>query len=83
MRLVGSDLAAGMRPQHTMPGGAFHVPRLRESGAYALLGTRKWSGVIPADVEAGDPAALMAAYPAMRGAIAAFTHHAPAGTGSG
>jgi predicted cupin superfamily sugar epimerase len=82
MRLDGSDLAAGMRPQLTIPGGTFHVSRLRTGGAYALLGTSEWPGVEPPDVEVSDPEALMVAYPAMREQIAAFTHHA-SGTGHG
>jgi hypothetical protein len=65
-----------MRPQLTIPGGTFHVSRLRDGGTYALLGTSEWPGVEPPDVEVGDPAALTAAYPTMREKIAAFTHYA-------
>ncbi len=76
VRLVGSDLAAGMRPQLTIPGGTFHVSRLRAGGAYALLGTSEWPGVEPPDVEVGDPEALKAAFPAMREQIEAFAYAA-------
>ena len=76
LRLVGSDLRAGMRPQLFIPGGTFHVSR-DASGpgtrvGYALLGTSEWVGVEPADVEAGDRDRLVALYPAMAEAIVEF-----------
>src|SRR5215831_11862796 len=40
VRVVGSDLAVGMRPQLQVPGGTFHAGRVRGgSSGYALLGT--------------------------------------------
>lgn len=78
VRVVGSDLAGGMRPQLTIPGGTFHVSRLRAGAAYALLGTSEWPGVEPPDVEVGDPAVLATRYPAMRDQIADFARHTPA-----
>jgi uncharacterized protein len=70
---VGSDLRAGMRPQLFIPGGTFHVGRLRVGAHYALLATTEWPAVEPADVELGDREGLSAAYPAMRDEIALFT----------
>ena len=32
LAVVGSDLAAGMRPQFLIPGGAWHVSRLKAAG---------------------------------------------------
>jgi hypothetical protein len=46
------------------------------------MGTTAWPSVTPADLELGDPAALMATHPAVRDQIEAFTHH-PSATGSG
>jgi predicted cupin superfamily sugar epimerase len=71
--IIGSDLAAGMRPQLFIPGSTFHVSRLRAGASYALLGTSEWPGVEPPDVELGDPDQLAQAYPAQRQAIAEFT----------
>jgi uncharacterized protein len=73
VRVVGSDLAAGMRPQLLIPGGTFHAGRVRSGSGYALLGTSVWARAEPADVEMGDPAKLTAAFPAARAEIAAFT----------
>ena len=69
---IGAEIAAGMRPQLLIPGGTFHVSRVRPSGAYALLATSEWPGVEPSDVEEGDPATLMDKFPAMREQIATF-----------
>jgi len=71
VRVVGSDLAAGMRPQLLIPGGTFHAARVR--AGYALLGTSVWARADPSDVEIGDPVRLRAAYPAAATEIAAFT----------
>jgi predicted cupin superfamily sugar epimerase len=63
-RVVGSDLAAGMRPQLLIPGGTFHAGRVRGDVGYALLGTSIWARAEPADVELGDAEQLMLTYPA-------------------
>ncbi len=72
LRLVGPDLAAGMRPQLLVPGGAFHAGRVRPGGDYALLGTSVWSRAEPSDLETGDAGRLTAAYPSASAAIASF-----------
>jgi predicted cupin superfamily sugar epimerase len=72
MRIVGSDLAAGMRPQLLIPGGTFHAAKVASGAEYALLGTSVWARAEPEDVEIGDPAKLVGAYPAAREAIARF-----------
>ena len=69
---VGSDLRAGMRPQLFIPGGTFHMARLQPGGTLALLGSTEWPGVDPPDVEIGDRAKLIAAFPAWRAQIEAF-----------
>jgi len=70
---VGDDLKAGMRPELFIPGGTFHVSRLGAAARWALLSATAWPGVEPPDIEQGDPAKLMAAYPELREAIDAFT----------
>jgi uncharacterized protein len=69
---VGADLAAGMRPQLFIPGGTFHVSRVRPGGAYALLGTSAWPAPAPADFELGDRDALLAAHPSLAETVRAF-----------
>ena len=74
VRVVGSDLAAGMRPQLLIPGATFHAGRVRPGGVgYALLGTSVWARADPADVEIGDPVKLRANDPSAAAAIAEFT----------
>jgi predicted cupin superfamily sugar epimerase len=73
VRVVGSDLAARMRPQLLIPGGTFHAGRVRGDIGYALLGTSVWARAEPADVELGEPEQLQAAYPAARNAISEFS----------
>jgi predicted cupin superfamily sugar epimerase len=72
VRTVGSDLAAGMRPQLFVPGGTFHAARVTTSGGFALLGTSVWLRAEPADVELGDAAELMAEYPAAKDQVTSF-----------
>lgn len=72
VRLVGGDLAAGMRPQLFIPGGTFHTARVGVGGDYSLLGTSVWLRADPADVELGSAEVLAAKYPAARDQIAAF-----------
>jgi predicted cupin superfamily sugar epimerase len=73
VRVVGPDLAAGMRPQLLIPGGTFHAGRVPPGAGFSLLGTSVWARAEPADVEAGNAAELIASYPAAREAITAFT----------
>jgi predicted cupin superfamily sugar epimerase len=62
---LGPDLIAGQRPQVVVPRGVWQGSRLRDGGRFALLGTTMAPGFDFADYEAGDPAALAAAYPAV------------------
>ena len=73
MRVVGPDLAAGMRPQLLIPGGTFHAGRVAPGGGYALLGTSVWARAEPSDVEMGDAQALAAAYPTAKAHIIELT----------
>jgi len=72
VKVVGTDLVAGMRPQLFIPGGTFHVSRLQSGGSYSLLSTSEWPGVEPPDVEIGNPEELMETYPAFREQIRTF-----------
>jgi predicted cupin superfamily sugar epimerase len=72
LAMVGGDLRAGMRPQVFIPGGAFHVARLRKGGEFALLGSTEWPGVDPSDVERGDYVRLSAQFPDWRSELEAF-----------
>ena len=72
LRVIGPDLAAGMRPQLFIPGGTFHCARVRDGGEYALLATSVWIRAEPSDVEMGDVEKLSAAYPAAKADIASF-----------
>ncbi len=72
--VVGSELAAGRRPQLFIPGDTFHVSRLLRGGSYALLGTTAWPGVEPQDVEElGNSDELIKAFPAFQDEIKSFT----------
>jgi predicted cupin superfamily sugar epimerase len=75
---VGSDLAAGLRPQLLIPGQTWHVSRLHESGEYALLATTEWPGVEPPDVEVGDPTRLIDEFPSLAAEIREFSRGAGA-----
>lgn len=72
VRVVGNDLAAGMRPQLLVPANTFHAGRIHAGGAFALLGTSVWLRAEPSDVEMGKADALAAAYPDARSEIASF-----------
>jgi predicted cupin superfamily sugar epimerase len=73
VQTIGTDLAAGQRPQLLVPGGTFHVSRVQPGGSFAFMGTTAWPAPHPPDFELGDPARLTAAYPALREQIQAFT----------
>lgn len=70
---LGTDLAAGQRPQVLVPGGVWQGARLLPGGNVALLGTTMAPGFEFRDYEPGDRAALVAAYPAFRDRILRLT----------
>lgn len=77
IKFVGDDLGAGFRPQLLIPGETFHASRLQKGSAataFALLGTTEWPGFESSDLELGEPAKLIAAYPSLSHAIKEFTH---------
>ncbi len=73
VQVLGTDLAAGMRPQVVVPRGVWQGTRLIAGGHMALLGTTVSPGFDPEDYEQGERNALVATYPAFREGILALT----------
>jgi uncharacterized protein len=61
--LLGSDITAGMRLQHMVPGGTWQGARLAPGGKFALLGTTMAPGFARQDYEHGSRETLSAKYP--------------------
>jgi predicted cupin superfamily sugar epimerase len=70
---LGTDLAAGERPQVLVPRGIWQGSRLAPGGQVALLGTTVAPGFDPADFELGARAALRSAWPHFADRIDALT----------
>jgi predicted cupin superfamily sugar epimerase len=60
---IGTDLAAGQRPQLVVPHGVWQGSHLAPGGAFALLGCTVAPAFDFADYEGADRAALIRAYP--------------------
>ena len=75
---VGADATAATKPQLLIPGGTWHVSRLKEGGEYALLATTEWPGVEPADVEVADVEALATSHPSLAREVRDFGGHSEA-----
>jgi predicted cupin superfamily sugar epimerase len=67
--ILGQDLAAGQRLQHSVLRGVWQGCRVLHGGTYALLGTTVAPGFEAEDFELGDARVLAAAYPAFAGLI--------------
>jgi predicted cupin superfamily sugar epimerase len=61
--VMGTDIAAGMHPQHIVPGGFWQGARLRSGGKFALLGTTMAPGFDYADYESGKRDQLLERFP--------------------
>ncbi|MEM7676725.1 MAG: cupin domain-containing protein [Myxococcota bacterium] len=70
--ILGSDLAAGHLPQHTVPDGVWQGSRLVGTGCVALMGTTMYPGFSLEDFEAA-PKALERDYPQHAALIRALT----------
>jgi predicted cupin superfamily sugar epimerase len=70
--IVGPDLRAGHRLQLFIPGSTFHTARVIGERRWFLGASTEWPGVIPADVELGQPDQLSAAFPAVAEAVRSF-----------
>ena len=76
--VVGPDLRAGQRVQLLIPGDTFHTARLLGRKRWFLGASTEWPGVVPADVEIGNPEELALRYPSiaedLREIIASVRH---------
>ena|GEM_PF-279447 len=61
--VLGHDLRAGQRVQHTVPAGVWQGSRLAAGGRFALMGTTMSPGFDLADFELGDRGALIQKHP--------------------
>jgi len=73
VRWLGHDLAAGERPQITVPRGVWQGSRLAKLGHFALLGTTMAPGYDQADFELGNRERLLASFPEWSDEIYALT----------
>lgn len=71
--VLGTDLAAGQRPQQVVPRGVWQGARLAAGGRFALMGCTVAPGFDFRDYEHGERAALTGAYPAFAAEIAKLT----------
>ena len=71
--VLGTDLAAGQRPQILVPRGMWQGTRLLPGGGVALLGTTMSPGFDLRDFELGSRDTLMSRYPAHAERILALT----------
>jgi uncharacterized protein len=71
--VLGQDIAAGMRLQHTVTGGVWQGSRVRAGGKYALLGTTMAPGFEYEDYETGQRQDLIARYPDFSHLITSLT----------
>lgn len=73
--MIGSDLAAGQRPQVVVPGGVWQGAVVCPGDyGFALLGSTMSPGFHGEDYEHGEAETLVAAYPEFAGAIRARTY---------
>jgi len=70
---LGTDLAAGQRPQVVVPAGTWQGSLLEAGGRFALMGTTMAPGFEPGDIEMGTRAALAEAYPGHRDLVEKLT----------
>ena len=70
---LGSDIAAGQRPQVVVPRGVWQGCRLVDGGDFALMSTTVAPGFDYADYEDGDRQQLIAAHPGRRDLIERLT----------
>lgn len=70
--VLGTDLAAGMRPQVVVPRGVWQGSRLVPGGEYALLGCTVAPGFDYSDYESGRRNELSKGYPFFKGMIEAL-----------
>jgi uncharacterized protein len=79
---LGPDVLGGHRVQHVVPRGVWQGSRVKEGGAWALLGTTMAPGFEFADYEPGDRDRLMAMYPTAGDRIRSLTRAPSPGAGA-
>jgi uncharacterized protein len=72
--LLGSDLAAGQRPQLVVPAGVWQGSRLLPGAEFALMGTTMAPGFDYADFESGVRGELIERYPGEEARIRLLTN---------
>lgn len=73
VHVLGTDLAAGERPQAVVPAGCWQGARVRPGGRFALLGCTVAPGFDFADFEVGERGELTDRFPGHGGLIGALT----------
>ena len=73
MLVIGNHFAAGEQPQVVVPHGVWQGSRLREGGAWALLGCTVSPGFEFEDYDSADEAELLGLWPEWAQMIAALT----------
>ncbi len=71
--VLGSDVAAGMRPQILVPAGAWQGSRVRPGGRFTLFGTTMSPGFDFEDFMLGRRRDLVGLFPHMEAEISALT----------
>ena len=71
--VLGDDIASGMKLQHVVPGGVWQGSRLKQGGAFALLGTTMSPGFAYEDYVSGKAEALIRLCPQRADMIRALT----------
>jgi uncharacterized protein len=70
---LGSDLRAGMHPQHIVPGNVWQGSRLKAGGRFALMGTTVAPGFDYADYETANREELIRQFPTFADQIRILT----------
>lgn len=70
---IGSDVAAGQRPQVLVRGGVWQGARVKPGGSWALVGATVSPGFDFADFQIGDREALIAQFPESAALITELT----------
>lgn len=74
--VLGADVMAGQSPQVVVPGGNWQALRLKEGGAWALMGTTVSPGFEFEDFEVRSREQLLELFPQHRDAVVRFTRAA-------
>ncbi len=71
--VLGQDIGGGMDVQRVVPAGVWQGSRLRDGGAWALMGTTMTPGYDPNRYERGTADRLLTRWPGAANEIAALT----------